>query len=198
MRRVRQGFLHFCEGTRRQEFQQHRQVIRQFRCGGLEPACPVGLDQTDHCTAAVPAFAMNVLEEIERQRPRAVEEHHITLLQIVEVGVCEAIGQRAQRSACIGGDARIGTKNCPDLGHRLLKFPRGIAQDQRQGFQGTVQHQKVSCGRANFFFLPPKSVVLPASPVEQPLPSVKPQPPRMSAPCSFCSRCAVGIAKRSS
>lgn len=172
-------------------------LIETYRDGGFEPAIAVGLDQTDHRAAALAAFAVDVFKKVERQCPRPVEQHHIPLLQVIEVGMGQLIGEGLERSAGGKRQPRIGCEDVGDGGHRFLQFGRGIAQDQRQGFEGAV-HQNDSSGRAKDFFLPPNRLVLPLSPSEQPLPSVKPQPPRMSAPASFCSRCAVGIAKRSS
>ena len=41
--------------------------------------------QIDHGLAAVAAFAMHVLEQVQRQRARAVEQQHVALLQVVEI-----------------------------------------------------------------------------------------------------------------
>lgn len=65
MHRVGQGILCLERGTRRQELKQHRQVIRKFRGGRLEPASPVGLDQADHCAAPVTAFAVHMFEQVQ-------------------------------------------------------------------------------------------------------------------------------------
>ena len=49
--------------------------------------------EIDHRLAAVAAFAMDVLEQMQRQRARAVEQQHVALLQIVEIAAGELLQQ---------------------------------------------------------------------------------------------------------
>ena len=45
----------------------------------------VELDQVDHRLAPRAALAMHVLEQVQRERARAVEQEDVALLQIVNV-----------------------------------------------------------------------------------------------------------------
>ena len=51
--------------------------------------------EIDHGLAAVAALAMHVLEQMQRQRARAVEQQHVALLQIVEI----AAGELSQQTS---------------------------------------------------------------------------------------------------
>src|SRR5690606_41720818 len=62
----------------------------------LHDALPI-FEQIDHRLAPCPALAMHMLEEVERQRARPVEEQHEPLLQVVEVARRKLAEQRAQR-----------------------------------------------------------------------------------------------------
>ncbi len=194
---IGQGLARLVHGPGREELQQDRQMVRQFRPDRFEATRPVGLQQVDHRRAARPALAMHVLEEIERERARAVEEEHETLLQVVEIARAEIAQQRFQLRHPLLGDQRLGAQQGRDLRRRRLQIGARIAQQRRHCLEGHV-HGFIASGMVSPRFLPPKSEP-DEVPVEQPLPSVKPQPPRrpmMSSSAS--SRWAVGMTKRSS
>ena len=131
---VRQSVLYFGKGTRRQEFQQNRQMIGQFRGIGLKPAIPIGLNQGDHGTATIPAFAVNVLKQVEAERAGAVKEHHVFLFEIVDVVIPQGVHQGAQPAPRCCGEAAIRGKHAPDFRHSALKLPSGVAQEQGNRF----------------------------------------------------------------
>ena len=45
----------------------------------------IQLDQIGHGLPAIAAFAMHMLEQMQRQRAAAVEQREVTLLQFVDV-----------------------------------------------------------------------------------------------------------------
>jgi hypothetical protein len=94
---IGQDFARFGQWPGGQELQQHRQMIGQFRAGEIETAGAIGFEQVDHRAAPVAAFAMDVLEQVQRQGARAVEQQHIALLKIVEVARRQRDEQRLQR-----------------------------------------------------------------------------------------------------
>ena len=55
--------------------------------------------EIDHRLAAVAAFAMHVLEQMQRQRARAVEQQDVALLQIVEIAGRDFLDQQIERDA---------------------------------------------------------------------------------------------------
>ncbi len=67
----------------RQELQEQRNEVRQLGRVDFKPAVLIDRLEIDHGLAAVAAFAMHMLEQVQRQRTGAVEQHNITLLQIV-------------------------------------------------------------------------------------------------------------------
>ena len=74
----------------------------------VRPACSYCAFEIDHGLAAVAAFAMHVLEQMQRQRARAVEQQHVALLQVVEIAggelgrsVWKADATRPRGSVCL-------------------------------------------------------------------------------------------------
>jgi hypothetical protein len=59
----------------------------------------IKLGKIDHRLSTVAAFAMDVLEQVQRQRARAVEQQNIALLQIEEVALGNLRDQRRHRLA---------------------------------------------------------------------------------------------------
>ena len=57
--------------------------------------------QIDHGLAAVAAFAMDVLEQMQRQRLAAVEQQAVALLQIIEFADRDFLDQRIDRAAAM-------------------------------------------------------------------------------------------------
>ena len=178
MGRVFQGFPRFVKRTSGQEFQQNRQVVGQFGCHRFQACVPIGLDQADHRAATVAAFAVDVLEQVQRQGARPVEQQDISFLEFINVRRGQRFDQRPQIAPRRSRQPGVGCQNGPDLRHGVLQLFRRIAQNQRYRFQGTV-HYITSVGIFSGFLPPPNSEPL-LMPVEQPLVSVKPQPPRRS------------------
>ena len=180
---------------RRGEFEERRQVVRQLALRQQQPAALIHLREVHHRLPAIPALAMHMLEQMQRQPPPAVEQVDIGGLEIEEVRRRQRLRQRRQRLDRRRVEHRIGGKMQRDVPHRVAQPLVGIAEQGRKGLQS--QHHITSIG---FFARPAVRVAnrLVVSPPEQPLPKVKPQPPRSACASSLNSRCAVGITKRSS
>ncbi len=115
---------------------------------------------------------MDVLEEVQRQRARPVEEQHIAFLEVVEITPRQVAQQGRQRVHALGAQQPVGMQQRVDLGDGLLQLLGRIAQQQRECLEGF--HAMNSCGLRNFL---PENSLAPLWPDEQPLPSVKLQPP---------------------
>ena len=83
----------------RRVFQEQRQKVRQLAGGRRVAALLVEFEQVDHCLAAIAALAMDVLEQVQRQRARAVEQQAVTLLQVVEIDDRDFLDQHVERTA---------------------------------------------------------------------------------------------------
>ena len=100
--------------------------------------------------------------------------------QTTEVALAELRQQRPDRRE--GGRPRqaFAADGVLDLVDGRLQLPGRIAEEQGRGLEGH-EHQKASVGVViDRRFLPPPNREKADVPPEQPLPSVKPQPPRMS------------------
>ena len=64
-----------------QELQEQRHMVRQFRHHGFKAMVAVGLQQVHHGLAPVAAFAVHVLEQVQRVRAVAVEGGDVGFLQ---------------------------------------------------------------------------------------------------------------------
>ncbi len=126
--------------------------------------------------AAVAAFAMHVLEQMQRQGARAVEQLHVALLQIVNVGVTHFVDQSIERGPDFRRQQILFVERFAKFRARGHKRLVGIANQRRQNFE-RLSHHANSTGVLRFFGAPNKfgSDVPPV----QPLPKEKPQPPRM-------------------
>ena len=70
---------------RREKFQEQRQEIRQFGRAHEQAGFLVLRLEVDHGLTAVAALAMHVLEQMQGQRTRMIEQQHVALLQIVKI-----------------------------------------------------------------------------------------------------------------
>ena len=134
----------------------------------------IKLDQIGHRLPAIAAFAMHMLEQMQRQRAAAVEQGEVTLLQIVDV----AIGQFGQQTVD-GGTLRCRHQaflgqHRGNLARRGLQRLGGIGDQCREGTIG-AGHHTTSIGVFGFFESNRPKPVLP----EQPSPKEKPQDPRI-------------------
>ena len=202
MRGLRQERARLVERPGRQEFQEQRQVVRQLVGRQDQPAPLVVGGEVDHRLAAVAALAVDMLEQMQRQPPRLVEEVDVALLEVEEVAPAESGGERRKRRPILGRNQSLRRDGGLDLRQGGDEVLRGIGEHRRQRLErpgGIVAgHHATSIGLEAFFgLLVPKRLVSVAPP-EQPLPKEKPQEPRRSALSSFHSRCAVGMTKRSS
>ena len=119
MRGLSEQFARLRERLRRQEFEEQRHVIRQFVRRDHEPGVFVHRLQIDHGLAAVAAFAVDVLEQMQRQRLAAVEQQAVALLQVVD-----ARRSRFPRSA---RRRRRGTPPAPAFRRRAPPTNSGAA-----------------------------------------------------------------------
>ena len=76
-----------------QIFEHDRQIIGQFARGELEPRPLVELLELDHGLAAVAAFAVQMLEQMQRERAATVEQIDVALLGRQQVAVAEFVDQ---------------------------------------------------------------------------------------------------------
>ena len=140
------------------------------------PAFFVHRLQIDHGLAAVAAFAVDVLEQMQGERLAAVEQQAIALLQVVEIAGRDFPDQP------IDGSAARRRHQFFSVQHRG-EFRRGVDQRlgriaQERGQHLERLHQAISIGFLALRGEPNRLVSV--SPPEQPLPKVKPQEPRMS------------------
>ena len=69
----------------------------------MSPAVFIHRLEIDHGLAAVAAFAVDVLEQMQRQRLAAVEQQAVTLLQVIEIANGDLLDQRIEAApACRG------------------------------------------------------------------------------------------------
>ena len=152
-----------------------------------------------------------MLEQVQRGAPAAVEELHVVGLG-VEVALARQAGdQRIEFGQPCSRQRAFGMEHLADLrqvgaqlGVGIAEQPGQRAQRARRGLRAARKgcreqaHGQISAwiGMVRRFSLPNRLV----SPVpsEQPLPKLKPQPPRTLKVFSAYSRCVLGMTKRSS
>ena len=61
-------------GQQRQEFEEQRQKVGQLAGGRLKAMAAIECDKIGHRLAAVAAFAVHMLEQMQRQRAAAIEQ----------------------------------------------------------------------------------------------------------------------------
>ena len=72
--------------------------------------------EVDHGLAAIPAFAVDVLEQMQRQRPGTVEQEYVTFLYVHQVAIAEAVDEfdeaaprgRIDEAVTLQGRAKLG------------------------------------------------------------------------------------------
>ena len=97
-------------------------MIGQFGPVKIETPGTVGFQQIDHRAAPVAAFAVDMFKEVERQRPRPVEQQHIALLQCVDVVAGHRREQRFHPPAQVGRHKSFTVQNLADRRNGGLKL----------------------------------------------------------------------------
>ena len=93
--------------------------------------------EVDHRLAAVAALAVHVLEQVQRQRARAVEQQHVALLQVVEIAAWRAPpGCGRGGRGCAAAGAPLGIERGAHLRDRRLQLGRRIGQQRGQHLEG--------------------------------------------------------------
>ncbi len=149
---------------------------------------------------------MHVLDQVQRRAAPAVEEFDVVAFGLQRVGTAQRVHQPIEFDQARQGERAFVAQQLAHLGQETAHLRVGIAEQGRQHAhalghrQGGIQseHGQISAlmGMVRFFSLPNRLVSL--VPSEQPLPKLKPQPPRTLKVFSAYSRCVVGITKRSS
>ncbi len=99
LKRLLDEIPRFFRLTGRSEFQEKRQEIRQFLGGRCEAAILIELDQVHHRLATIPALAMDMLEQVQRERTGPVEKQDVAFLRLDRVAGGERVDQAGQRLA---------------------------------------------------------------------------------------------------
>ena len=103
------------------EFEEQRNEVRQVVGSDGKAGIFIQRLQIDHGLAAVAAFAVDVLVEVQGQRPRPIEQPHIAFLQLVEIALRQVRGQGRERPGDLGRDQRLGDDHVPGLRGQRLK-----------------------------------------------------------------------------
>src|SRR5215831_17124538 len=77
MRRLPEKGARLLRGLRRDELEDHRQIVRQLARREVQPRFLVRSREIDESRSALARIAVHVLEEVERGRTAAVEERHV-------------------------------------------------------------------------------------------------------------------------
>ncbi len=162
------------------------------------PAGFVGLDQVHHGRAAVAAVAVHVLEQVQGRATAAVEQLHELGFGVQRVAAGQALQQRVQLGQPAGRQGAFLVQRRAEFAKVRTQFCVRVAQQVREHPQGQWEglHTVALMGMVRFFSLPKRLVSV--TPSLQPLPKLKPQPPRTLKAFSAYSRCVVGMTKRSS
>ncbi len=102
MRGIGQNFTRFADRAHGEEFEQHWQVVWQFRGFRLKACGPVVLNQINHRAAPVTAFAVNMLKQVEAKGARAVKQRHIGFLQVVDIASGDVFNQLGHGADLVG------------------------------------------------------------------------------------------------
>jgi len=160
----------------REKLEEERDEVRQFRRIDLEAVLRVMILQVHHRLPAVAALAVNVLEDVQRERPCAIEQIGIVFLQFVEIAFIQILHKQIELSSRAIGKNLAAFDDAGDFRHRFLEFASGICEQRGKRLEHI--HHATSIGVFARFFAPNRSTSF--DPVEQPLPKEKPQAPRMS------------------
>src|SRR3972149_4538748 len=83
------------------EFEKRRHEVGKFGGAQVKPILLVKALQVDHRLAAVAAFAMHVLEEMQRQRARPIELVNVALLQRIEIAARNLFDSSVEQAAAV-------------------------------------------------------------------------------------------------
>ena len=142
---IREVFPGLPEGPRGQELQEQRQVVRQLVGGHLEAVRRVELLQLHHGLSPVAALPVDVLEQMERERPRPIEEEDVALLDVVEVTLGELGGEPAKRSAPPLGQHALLVENRRERRGRRRDLLCRVGEQEGQHLEG-ADHRMNSVG----------------------------------------------------
>ena len=126
--------------------------------------------------ATIPALAVDMLEQMQRQRLAAVEQQAIALLQIVDLAGGDIRDQTIQRRAPARRHQLFAIQHHREPGRRGDQVFARIAEQRREHLE--CLHHAISTGLRALRGEPNRLTSL--SPPEQPLPKVNPHEPRMS------------------
>ena len=206
MRHLTEEGLRFARRLGRHKFKQRRQVVRQFAFRQDQAGLFVGLAEVDHRRAAVARIAVHMLEDVQRRGAAAVEQRHVVGLAVQRVCALQRVHECFDLGQARRADGAFLAQQLLHLGQVAAQRRVGVTEQRCQHAQGLHhrhrgvrgKHDQTSAlmGMVRFLSLPKRlTSVLPS---EQPLPKLKPQPPRTLKVFSAYSRCVVGITKRSS
>src|SRR5690606_13043212 len=110
----------------------------------------------------------------------------------------QAVDQRVELGQAAGAQRTLVVQRALQFAQVCAPLGVGVAQQVRERTQRQAGglHTVALMGMVRFFSLPKRLVSV--TPSLQPLPKLKPQPPRTLKAFSAYSRCVVGITKRSS
>ena len=103
MRHLAEEGTRLARRLRRDEFQHHRQVVRQLARRQKETGLLVGLGQVDHGRPPVARIAMHVLEQMQRGGVAAVEQFDVGALRFQRSAAFERANQRIQLATAADG-----------------------------------------------------------------------------------------------
>ena len=135
--------------------------------------------EVDHRLAAVAAFAVHVLEDVQRQRTRAVEQQHVALLQIVEIPRGDLLQEALEAIAVELRQAALAIEGSAHLRDRRLQLRRRVGEQSGENLE-RPPHEMNSVGVRTVFLRGAPNRLVSVRPSEQPLPNEKPHEPRSS------------------
>ncbi|CAM5326180.1 hypothetical protein AFEL58S_00857 [Afipia felis] len=159
-----------------EEFEEQRDEVRQIVGRDEEAGVFIQRLQIDHGLAAIAALAMDMLEQMQRQRAAAIEQETIALLQIVEIAGRKLVDQHIELLACGKRHQPFLVENGAEQRGRRNELFGGVCQERRQDLERL--HHATSIGFLALRGEPNRLTSF--SPPLQPLPNEKPQEPRIS------------------
>src|SRR6185312_8178933 len=85
-----------------------------------------------HGLAAVAAVAMQMLEQVQRKGPPAIEQVDVALFHLQEIAAGEFIDEVEKAALLARRQKRGGANNVRDLGQGFPDFPGGIGKQRAQ------------------------------------------------------------------
>jgi hypothetical protein len=148
-----------------------------------------------------------VLEQVQRGAAAAVEQLHVIGLGAQRRCAQQPLDQTLHFAEAVARQRAFVDQGLRDPGQCRTQAVVGVAQQPgdgaqrvrnaaRRGVEDLHDHSSALMGMVRFFSLPKRLVSV--TPSLQPLPKLKPQPPRTLKAFSAYSRCVVGMTKRSS